>query len=110
MLRVLKWISAAIAIVAVLAGCANMGSSQADARSAIEAGNKRWAQALARGGAALGNGDHSCLRFDPGRDYQSLWANGCAGIFCRVLIIGDAIFRGGMGSKTKVTGFRNLEL
>jgi uncharacterized protein (TIGR02246 family) len=52
MLRVSKWISASVAVVAVLAGCANMGSSQADARSAIEAGNKRWAQALARGDAA----------------------------------------------------------
>jgi uncharacterized protein (TIGR02246 family) len=52
MLNVLKWASASIAVVVVLAGCATMAPSQADVRSAIEANNKRWAEALGRGDAA----------------------------------------------------------
>src|SRR5262245_58778389 len=52
MLYTPKGVTGLLAIVVLLAGCATTTVSQADLRAAIEANNKKWAEALGRGDAA----------------------------------------------------------
>ena len=47
-----KGVWAILAMVVVITGCANTASKEADIRTAIEANNKRWVEALGRGDAA----------------------------------------------------------